>query len=68
MKEEWKEDLKVIGTFERFLFLVFLILKVSNTINWSWWLVCLPLYAIPAVVIIIGFFIIAGLLIGKIFG
>ena len=25
------------------LFIVFLILKLVGVINWSWWLVCLPL-------------------------
>jgi hypothetical protein len=52
-----KEDLKVIGNFERFLCLVFLILKTTGTVNWSWWLVFLPLYFLPALLVIILLFI-----------
>lgn len=45
------------------LFLVFLILKLTGTINWSWWWVFAPIW-IPVVIILIillialiGFFI-----------
>ena len=31
------------------LFIVFLVLKLTDTINWSWWWVTLPLWG-PAVV------------------
>lgn len=34
------------------LFLAFMVLKLTNVISWSWWLVCLPLYA--GFVVIIG--------------
>ena len=37
------------------LFLLFLTLKLCHVITWSWWLVCLPLYA--PIAIIIGFMI-----------
>lgn len=37
--------------------LLFIGLKLGNIINWSWWLVLLPLYAVPAVVIV-GFVIV----------
>jgi len=31
-------------SFSAFLFVVFLILKLTHVIDWSWYLVCLPLY------------------------
>ena len=40
------------------LFIVFLILKLTNTINWSWWWVTAPLW-IP-----LGFVIIALVILG----
>ena len=30
------------------LFVVFLILKLTNTVDWSWWIVTLPLWIVPA--------------------
>ena len=33
------------------LFIVFFILKITNTINWSWWVVTLPLWIYPALMI-----------------
>jgi len=33
------------------LFLVFLILKLTGVIAWSWWMVTLPLWIIPAIVV-----------------
>ena len=41
------------------LFLIFLMLKLTDKIDWSWWWVTSPLWAPLAVVLII--FIIAGL-------
>ena len=29
------------------IFLILLVLKLTGTINWSWWFICLPLYFIP---------------------
>lgn len=40
------------------LFVVFLVLKLTGVIAWSWWLVCAPLY--PALVIYIILFFILG--------
>lgn len=37
------------------LFLTFLILKLCNVINWSWWWVTAPLWGGFAIVAIIGF-------------
>lgn len=33
------------------MFLIFLTLKLVGTIDWSWWLVCLPLYGPPLLVV-----------------
>jgi hypothetical protein len=38
------------------LFLIFLVLKLTNHIDWSWWWVTSPLW-IPAVIILIVLFI-----------
>jgi hypothetical protein len=38
-------------SFFSLLGLSFIILKLTNYINWSWWLVLLPLYGLPVVVI-----------------
>ena len=34
------------------LFIVFLVLKLTNVINWSWWWVTAPLWIIPSAIII----------------
>jgi len=34
------------------LFLIFLVLKLTNTINWSWWWVTAPLW-IPVLLVIV---------------
>lgn len=39
------------------LFIVFLILKLTNAITWSWWWVTCPLWIGPAI-LIVGLFII----------
>jgi len=46
------------------LFLIFLVLKLTKQIDWSWWFVAMPLYAIPAMFFAasIGVFI-AGLIV-----
>jgi hypothetical protein len=43
------------------LFIVFLILKLTETITWSWWWVTAPLW-IP-VAIVVAFLIISGLIV-----
>lgn len=35
------------------LFLIFLVLKLCEVITWSWWLVTMPLWIIPALVVVI---------------
>lgn len=41
------------------LFVCFLTLKLAGVINWSWWLVCLPLYF--SAVIVLGLALIVGI-------
>lgn len=36
------------------LFVVFLVLKMTNTVDWSWWWVTCPLWIGPAIVICSG--------------
>ena len=43
------------------LFLIFLVLKLTNVIAWSWWWVTAPLWG-PAVLVILG--VVIGLLVG----
>ena len=38
------------------LFIVLFILKITNTINWSWWIITLPLWFWPALMIGISLF------------
>lgn len=49
------------------LFIVFLVLKLSNIVTWSWWIVTLPLWIGPAIalgiiVCFIGFALFLGIL------
>jgi len=32
------------------LFLIFLVLKLTHTIDWSWWCITMPLWIIPLIV------------------
>jgi hypothetical protein len=43
--------------FSGILFIVFLVLKLCNVINWSWWWVTAPLW-IPVIIVIICIIII----------
>ena len=36
------------------LFLIFLVLKLTGLIGWSWWWVTAPLWFVPAVVALVG--------------
>lgn len=40
--------------------IVFVVLKLTETIAWSWWLVLLPFYIVPAVVL--GLMLIGGII------
>ena len=39
------------GNMSLWVFLTFLILKVTETIDWSWWVVTLPLWLVPALAV-----------------
>lgn len=63
MKESAGGGIGILG----FTFLIFLTLKLTGHIMWSWWYVTMPLWGLPAVflailalmlvVFIVGFFI-----------
>jgi len=52
--------------FSQVLFLLFLTLKLTGVITWSWWFVTLPLWASLAIVVasILGVLLGAGVLVG----
>ena len=37
------------------IFLVFLILKLTNVINWSWWWITSPIWIVPLFLILYSF-------------
>ena len=41
-----------LGCVAFILFLVFLVLKLTGVIAWSWWIVCLPLIVYGAVLLL----------------
>lgn len=47
-------SVSLLGT----LFIVLFILKITNTINWSWWLITLPLWLWPALIVSISLFLV----------
>ena len=49
MSENSKSVITV--NFTGLLFIVFLVLKLTHVIDWSWWWVTAPLWGIPALVI-----------------
>lgn len=55
-----------------FLFMVLLVLKlggVAPVAAWSWWLVCLPLYIVPAIAVgIFGIVLFSGLVVLTVTG
>lgn len=56
MSEQTKSSGVGIGTV---LFVVFLVLKLTHNIDWSWWWVTSPIW-IP-LVLVMGFFIVMGI-------
>ena len=53
MSKNDKTTIQFGGTsFTGLLFLVFLTLKLTNVINWSWWWITAPLWIIPSSIII----------------
>jgi hypothetical protein len=55
------------GNFMGLLFLVFLTLKLTHVIDWSWWFVTMPLWGALAVVLIIltGISVVAGCMLSS---
>jgi len=49
MKETYRSVITV--NFTGLLFIVFLVLKLTHVIDWSWWWVTAPLWAIPVLLI-----------------
>jgi hypothetical protein len=49
------------------VFLVFMTLKLTGHIDWSWWWVTCPLWAVPAVCLAIAVIIAAGWLVVRAF-
>lgn len=45
-------------------FLVFLVLKLTGVIAWSWWWVTAPLWGGPAVLLVIGAVMVISLVLG----
>jgi len=45
------------------LFLIFLVLKLTNNISWSWWWVTAPLWIpIASIILIVGIAVLIGLI------
>lgn len=43
------------------LAIIFITLKLTGNVDWSWWFVLIPLYLIPTILIAFGGLILAGL-------
>lgn len=54
--------------FLQLLALVFIVLKLTKVINWSWWLVTAPLWGGLALVLAILLILLVGFILCKIFG
>ena len=46
----------ISGSFSTLLLIAFIILKLCNVIDWSWWWVLAPMW-IPLAIILVGFII-----------
>ena len=53
MKSNQNNTINIELNFTGLIFIVFLILKLTNTINWSWWWVFSPVWIPIAIVIMI---------------
>lgn len=47
------------------LTVLFIGLKLANIIAWSWWLVFLPLYLIPVIILLLAIPVITACLLGQ---
>ena len=45
------------ASFPSLLFLVFLVLKLCNVINWSWWWVFAPIWLPSSILLVMGFIV-----------
>lgn len=52
-------------SFAGLLGIVFIVLKLCHVIDWSWWLVLLPLYVVPAAFLLAALMLIIIILILK---
>lgn len=60
-----KQNVTVVGApFFSLLTLLFIGLKLTNYIDWSWWWVLAPLW-MPLIIVVIGLAIFIGVLIAK---
>jgi len=55
------------GCFWAALFIVFLILKLTGAVDWSWWIVTLPIWFPIAIIAVFIAFIIISFLIAALF-
>ena len=53
MKDKIKVELNTGTLFFEMMFLMFLGLKISGLIDWSWWWVFAPVW-VPAVIVVLG--------------
>lgn len=53
-KLEWLVNEKSSDTHSVILFLVFLVLKLTGEIDWSWWEVTFPLWLPPLTIFFVG--------------
>lgn len=60
-------EVKVPGSFLSLLCLLFIALKLGDVIDWSWWWVLAPLWAMPAIVIaFLVLFMVVGMFSGAV--
>lgn len=68
MSDSNKTEISIGGlSFSSLLFIVFLVLKLTGVITWSWWWVTAPLWGGVALVLGALLLLLLGLLIWKIF-
>ena len=62
---EVKKDINIGGGFFSTLFFIFLILKLTKVINWSWWWVSAPLWIPISIILLIGLVLIIIMLLSN---
>ena len=48
-----KSEIKIDTSYPLFLFTIFLVLKLTNLIAWSWWWVTAPLWIPPVIIAVV---------------